>query len=447
MRIIKGFYRQSALANNNPNIVATFGEIDTQTLTYSVEDRNFKFDDYPNTELVTLQVVDEMQQSVLTSTTLMNQIAAVGEWLYEQHVAGTIPAEGNRNLFYSSLRTEFGNLEFNGMGPLVRSAENAKFMPTYVDFNIMENGVTEYNVKIWLAYSALKEEYEPYRLHIIPPVDDLAQFINNTVTVTGIINGFTPKKLLEKFNAIRGNKPETRFDTYDLTWHDPDDSNSRLTVTFGYVAYGIGATNIDNIKTGIRDYLNANSNYDEWNKIFPSLFEENDFTIIPLWDRIAVPATQLDQNLYASYSRVSDLLEIAANSVPTSYGTQASINSHVIANLEVFSTFYRGMMFMAVANPSNINETKRLSYLYPDYSGIPVSADFERMEEPTRMFAETLSYALEAARTYREGDTLTNSFYRVVRNNKVYVAFLYNSFQYMVMTRESYMTYNVGGVN
>lgn len=441
MRSIKAFYRLSSLANNNPGVVATFGEIETQSLTFTTEDRNYKYPTYPNTELVTLQVVDDLQQPVVTTEALMQRITAVGEWLYEQHIKGTIPADALREQIYASLRVEFADLQWISMGELVRSAENSFFMPTHVEF-IATDSSYEYHVKVWLSNKKLQEEYEPYTLYIIPPVDNLNQFINNTVTVAGILSGFTPKKLLQKYNAIRKDNPETRLDMFDLTWHDPEDSSSRIETSWGYVAYGTGATSLDNIKTGIRDYLAGNSQYEDWPSIFPSLYEENDFTLVPLWDNISVRETQVDQNLYASYVSIKDLTAIAKRSTPTSYGTAASIEKHIAENLEVFSTFYRGMMFISIGNPSNLNRLVKLSALYPDYSSVPVSSDFERMEEATRTFAERLAVCLETARTYREGDTVPSGYYRLNRNSKTYIAFLFNNYQYMVMTRDSYMTYS-----
>ncbi|MGB5115344.1 MAG: hypothetical protein WBO26_00015, partial [Providencia rettgeri] len=368
------------------------------------------------------------------------------EWLYEQHTKGAIPADALREQIYASLRVEFADLQWISMGELVRSAENSFFMPTHVEF-IATDSSYEYHVKVWLSNKKLQEEYEPYTLYIIPPVDNLNQFINNTVTVAGILSGFTPKKMLQKYNAIRKDNPETRLDMFDLTWHDPEDSSSRIETSWGYVAYGVGATSLDNIKTGIRDYLAGNSQFDDWPSIFPSLYEENDFTLIPLWDNISVPETQVDQNLYASYSSIKELTAIAKRSTPTSYGTAANIEKHVAENLEIFSTFYRGMMFISIGNPSNLNRLVKLSTLYPDYSSVPISSDFERMEEATRTFAERLAICLETARTYREGDTVPSGYYRINRNSKTYISFLFNNYQYMVMTRDSYMSYALGVID
>lgn len=437
MRNITGFYRQSALANNNPNVVATFGEIERQAMTYTVEDRAYKFAEYPNTDLVTFQVIDEYDQVIQTTEAVMRRVTAVGEWLFKQHSTGNIPADSLRDNFYASLRTEFADLHWSSMGTLLRSAENGNFMPTHVEFVIDDSGY-EYNTKIWLANKNLMEEYGPFKLYIIPPVDKLDQFINNSVAVAGVIAEFSAKKTIDRYNTIRERNPNTRLDTYSLTWHDPDDSESTLVTHWVYVGYGIASTNIENIKTAIRDLLASQSTYTNWPAIFPSLYEENDFTIIPRWDCIAVPETQLDQNLYGSYGSIKDITTLANKLVPSSYGTAANINKHIQENLETFATFYRGMMLLVVANPSNQNKMVKLSLVYPDYSAVPPSADFERMEEVTRTFAETLNIGLEHARTFRDNDSPPDGFYRVSRNNKVYIAFAYNDYQYMILTRESF---------
>lgn len=444
MRNIKGFYRYSSIANNNPNMVATFGEIDRQSLTYTTEDRNYLYSEHANTELVTLQVVDELNRPVQTPDTLMKRITAVGQWLYAQHIAGMIPPEENRELFYTSLITEFSNLSWNGMGAIIRSAENGFFMPTHVEFVALDGGL-EYAVKVWTANKNFQEEYEPFTLHIIPPVDDVNQFINNSVTVAGLLGGNTIKNTLAKYNNIRKANPDTMLNTYDLVWHDPTDPMSRLTTTWTYVAYGIAATDIYNIKTAIRNMLANNSDYNNWPAVFPSLFEENDFTIIPLWDRIAVPETQIDQNLYSSFTAVADLKAIATKAVPSSYGSAENIAAHITAHLELVSTFYRGMLLATLGNPSNLDRKLRVSDLFPDYSDVPISADFERMELHTREFAELLNTVLEHARVFSEGDTVPAGFYRVARNNNVYLAFLHVDFQFMVMTRYSYLRNAIGG--
>lgn len=439
MRTILGFYRIPSLANNNVGAVATFGEIDRQRMTYTTEERNFKYtDEYPNVELVTLQVADELSQPVNTGEAIMEKIVAVGEWLYGQHIEGLIPTNSSKAAFYAALEVEFADLQWLSMGDLERSAENSFYMPTHVEFTYTSGGY-EYYVKVWLSAERLQEEYEPYKLYIIPPVDELSQFINNTVTLIGILAANTPDKVLSKYNALRQNNPETLFDSFNLTWHDPEDSESTLVTQWAYIAYGINGTFIDNIKTGIRDYLAGNSDYEEWDKIFPSLYEETDFTIIPLWGNIAVPETQIDLNLYSSYTAISNLAEIAEEVVPSSYGTSSVVATHIGNHMELFSTFYRGMILGVVANPNNINDTVRMSYLYPDYSSTPTTdPDFERMSPDTQEFVEKLNEGLEIARTLDESDTIGGGFYRTRRSNLVYVTFLHGDFQHMILTRESY---------
>ena len=437
MKTILGFYRIPSLANNNPGVIGTFGEISRHAMTYSTEDRNYKFPEYPDTELVTLEVVDETGQVTVTNTEVMRIITSVGQWLYGQHVAGKIPQDKQRVQFLAGLKTEFPNLNWKSIGTIQRSAENANYMPTYVEFVLTDDGY-EYEVKVWLSDKTLRIDYEPFKLTIIPPIVDLNQFINNASKVASLLSNVNQKHVIQKYNAIRNDNPETRLDTFDLTWHDPSDPESMLNTTWTYVAYGANATDIDNIKTSIRDYLATNSEYDNWKIIFPSLYEENDFTITPLWNNIAVPDSKLDQNLYQSGATIANASDIAVKTAPVSYGNIQNLTKHVNSNLEMISTYYRGMMLLALGNPSNQSGKIRLTQLYPDYSSVPLSADFERMEEATRQFAESLNNGLEYARQYSLNDAVPNGYYRIIRNNKHYVGFLQGSFQFLILTKVSY---------
>lgn len=439
MRSIQGFYRVPSLADNTIGSVATFGELDQQQITYSTEERNYSYPDvYPNTELVTMQAVDELSQPVVVPDSTMKSIVSIGEWIVTQHKSGLIPADAQRSNFYAALQTQFGNVTWISMGALIRSAQNTYYAPTYVEFTITDSSYTYY-VKVWLAAANFETEYGPYKTIIIPPVDDLSQFINNLTTVTGILGNNTISKTIAKYNAVRQSYPETSFSTYDLVWHDPNDSTSRIVTTFSYIAYGIAGTYVDNIKTAIREYLTQNSTYTKWNQIFPSLYEEADFTIIPIWDNIAVPSTQVDNNLYASYITVNNLTNIAYNFTPTSYGTSDVIKAHIAKNMELVSTFYRGMILASVANPNNQNSIVKLSLMYPDYTDTPTNtSDYERMQPSTRTFIETLNAGLEIARTLKESDTVPSGYYRTRRNNMVYVTFSYLDYEHMILTRDSY---------
>lgn len=438
MKNIFGFYRFPQESNNNPNMVATFGELNTFTLTYTLDDFTFHYSEYPKVDLVTLRVADPSGNTITPPEAVAKKITAVGDWIYDQYNRGTIPDNTLHDQFYTNLRVEFSDFDWVSMGEIVQSKETNRSMPTHVEFVLTDND-EEYQVKVWLANDALQKEYEPFIIHIIPPIENIDNFDTNASMVASLLHQQTTKVLLNKYNAIRADNPDTRFDTYELTWHDPEEQTTTLNTQWAYVAYGQNATNIDNIKNAIRDYIAANSKTKNWLKIFPSLYDENDFTILPLWDRIAVPETNLDQNLYASISALKDVTDLAKKLTPSSYGSTANIESHIQNHLEVFATYYRGMLVLSLGNPANLKQTHRLSKLYPEYSSVAPSSDFERMDEVTREFAEKLNIGLEHARVFKKNDTPSAGFYRVIRNNKVYLAFLMNNFQYLIITRESYM--------
>lgn len=438
MREIYGFYLMPKLANNNIGITATFGELSRQAKTYTTEDREYAFDDYPNATLQTFRVVNNVGQNITFTEAVARNLVAVGDWVYKQHKAGAIPSEDNRVRFDASISAEFPHIKFTEIGLLKRSVETSYFAPVFLTM-VMSDGGVEYTAKIYLSNEIFLNDYEPYAVHIIPPVASLESFTENTLVLHTALSERSAKDVIDAYNVIRDINPNTALDTFPVTWVDPTNQDSRVGVNFTYVAYGVGGTNLDNVKAAIRDYLETNAPQHTWRNIFPQLYDERDISIIPLWDRISVPGNSVDLNLYASFTGLSDLIKLGQELVPTAYGTDATLKKYVTSHAEVFSTPYRGMLLLTVANPANANGKDRLSKIYPDYSAVPSSADFERMEEKTREFSLKLTQALEIARTYNLSKTIPSGFFKLTRNNKTYIAFLNDGFQHLVITRDSYL--------
>lgn len=438
MREIYGFYLMPKLANNNINVTATFGELSRQAKTYTTEDREYAFDAYTNAALQTFRVVNDVGQNITFTENIARNLVAVGDWIYSQHRGGHIPSEENRVRFDANISSEFTHITFAEIGPLKRSVETSNFAPTYLVMRLSDAGV-EYTAKIYLSNETLLNDYEPYTVHIIPPVTSLESFTENTLTLHTALSGRSAKDIIDAYNVIRENNPNTALDTYPVTWVDPTNPDSRVSVSFTYVAYGVGGTNLDNVKAAIRDYLETNAPQHTWRNIFPQLYDERDISIIPLWDRISVPENSVDLNLYSSFTGLKDLIDLGIKLAPTSYGTDAVVKKYVTSHAEVFATPYRGMLLLTVANPANANGKDKLSKIYPDYSAIPSSADFERMTELTREFSLKLTQCLEIARTYNLSKSIPSGFFKLTRNNKTYIAFLNGDFQHLVLTRDSYL--------
>jgi hypothetical protein len=96
-------------------------------------------------------------------------------------------------------------------------------------------------------------------------------------------------------------------------------------------------------------------------------------------------------------------------------------------------------MFMALGNPTNVAADYSFAAKYPDYMDVDSSsADFARMAQYTQDFTVALNAALERAKDLTFTSPIPVGYTRVVRSGKVYLAFTYDAFTYMVLAQISY---------
>jgi hypothetical protein len=243
-------------------------------------------------------------------------------------------------------------------------------------------------------------------------------------------------------NTLMGNFP-TRTIAHPLTWVYPDNPTVTLT-TYWYLAlYGPAAADADNIKNAIREYLglygNALTAPTTWQSIYPSLYADNEFVIIPLWGNVALPETAIDPVLFSSFTNINKLKGIAAALIPPTYAQSTNLAVFLNQQLVVASAAYRSLMFMALGNPTNVAADYSFAAKYPDYMDVDSSsADFARMAQYTQDFTVALNAALERAKDLTFTSPIPVGYTRVVRSGKVYLAFTYDAFTYMVLAQISY---------
>lgn len=439
MYTLKGFFSMPALANNNVNVVANIGELSTMSRTFTKEMREFSYpEQYPNTQLLTFKLVDESNQPISPLAAFTRKIVAIGEWLYAQHKAGAVPGEPQRDDFYANLQTQFPECDWTGMGALIASEQTPKNMPEWIEFKLSDE-TREYLVKVWLSDASFANTYDEFEIDVFPCVNPIDLLDNNASTVLNLLEARTISQIIQEARSAMGIHPYTDIDTLALTWHDPSGLPTTLTTQWVLICWGPAGRDIDNKKNAIRDYIAANSVKTNWQVILPELYQENEFVLIPLWDNISVPETSLDHGLYSSVVTTGGLNTKVKDRVPASYGSSASLTSFITANVQYMAVYYRGMMVASLANPSNTGGIKKITQLYSDYSYTPpTSPDFDRLSPNTRTFVEKLNDAIGRARTFGINNVVPNGFYRIIRNNRVYLSFVHGGFQFMVLTRETF---------
>lgn len=432
---LKAFMSMPNLSDNKLGKTNTFGELTTQAKTYTRDMREYSLTKYPDVQLYVFKAIDEMALRVEPTSTFMDTLLAIGQWVYTQHQSKLIPLERNRNAFIAALGQQFPSISGIVIGELLKGSSPDKNMPDFIQFKMLD-GTRQYQPVIWFSDKAFKEQYPEHEIFLIPPLPDIADLIDGKVAVNNKITGLPQSRLVNAIQDIRQDKPETALHSYELTWHDPSDTNAILKTTWTAVIYGNG-NDTELVKDAIRDYIDNNSDYDKWAEIYPDLYSENEFIIIPDWSNVAVPNNAMDAGLYRSIINMNDITDKLTKFLPSGYTTPK--NKHVTSNMLIGSAYYRTVMFGAIGSPNNRNKVFDLRTIFPDYMAVDTQdVDFVRMSSITQTWVQQLNECLDKAHSYKPTDILPSGFVRVIRRGHHFITFNFDGYNYVVLTKYSF---------
>lgn len=441
MNTLKGFMANAVYADNTAGTVSPLGELSTYALTFSREKGYFVNDLYPGVELVSFSSKDDTGASLAVPQALADVTLQLGEWVYGRYQASTIPSNTNKAAFLADIAAAFPAFTNILINELVELASPVQNIPDYVEWQYTYSG-TDYTIRIWFMDGRFRTQYDEYEILVIPPMDDIDLFNNATSTVSPILAELTPSALVLKIAAVTGTQPSTMVKTQDYVWVDPTFPASTRQTTWTLVIYGAAGNDADHIKTAIRDYIEAVGDaLINWPVLFPTLYSENEFVIMPLWDRIAAPETGFDYGIYSPTYQIGVAKTTAELLLPDSYAMSVTIGTFLDNNLEVSGATWRSVAFLAVGNPNNAGAVFRFAQKFADYMNVPTSStDFARMSASTAAFALKLNEALEHARNMTASSPVPLGFNRTIRNGKVYLTFDHEGTIYLIVTKSTYLT-------
>ncbi len=440
MNTIKGFISIGAITDNAVGQTAIFGELSDLSRTYSRTKKEYvDAANYPNVRLDSFLTVNGAGSDYSPTTIVTGHILSVANWIYGQHQASTIPSNANKTVFINSLSTQFPDMTNIVINEILNGSPSTKRMPDFVEWHYDDSGVDTL-IKIWFSDTRFRSQYvDDYEIFVVPPITPINQLNNTQATVNALLATVTNASIFNAVTTIQGSNPATAVSSYVLTWNDPGAGVGTLSTEWTIVSYGIGGQDTENIKNAIREYISANSVLTVWPDIYPSLYAENEFTIIPLWNDTAVPEAGLDVELYRGAVHSGSLASIATARIPPAYSQSVVISSFLNTNMAIASTAFRSLSVLAVGNPNNINGDFNFIDKYPDYlTAITSSPDWLRMSLNTRNFITQLNDALEKAITLTNISAVPVGYTRVIKNSKVYLSFIYQGFTYLVLSKNSY---------
>ena len=437
MYTAKGFMAMFGLSNNALSKVGKFGELSTQSQTFTRDMRNYSKTQYPDVTLFMFKCIDEMNLRIEPSATFSNTLLALGEWIYQQHTSKLIPSNRNKATFVKAIEDQFSAIQSVLIGEIL-TGEPDMNMPDYIQFKLLD-GTNQYQVTLWFSDEAFNTQYPETEIFIIPPLARIDDLIDSKTNVNNKMLALPRSYIVKAVQEIRGNNPETDLNSYELLHHDPNDPNSVLKTDWTSVIYGRAGNDVEAIKEAIREYIEEHSDYDKWDEIFPDLYSENEFMIIPFWGNLALQSDALKVGLYSSMINPTVATSIVKAFLPNTYNKTIDSRDFVDTNLLVASSMYRAAMFGIVGNPNNLNDTYNFREKFPDYMALSTEdVDFVRMEANTQKFALTLADVLNEAYKYKPTDTMKPEYLRIIRKNNHYISFIVDGYSYSVLTKYSY---------
>lgn len=439
MNNLKGFISIPSLANNTQGVTAPFGELSTYASTFSRYKSNYsKPANYAGVELIAFTTKTDTGVYYTPSQTVSDHILQVAYWVYQQHITGSIPSNTYLTQFKNDIalaNPDMTNVDINEI--LVGSSPTLR-MPDYVAWEYTSAG-TLHHIKIWFSDSRFRSQFDDFEILVVPPLPVINDLNASTAVVAALLAQMSYATMQTRINTAVNQIPPTAVVPYDMIWHDPGAPGATMHTAWMAVVYGQSGNDADNIKAAISAYIAANSVLNNWDDIYPDLYAENEYVVIPLWGKVAVPPQGLDVEMYDAGVNVGTLTTIATNHLPGSYALSVDLPAFLSANLTVAGAFFRSLTFLIVGNPNNVDGDFNFTTKYPDYAAVTTSSpDFLRMSANTRGFVTALNGALTEALTLTEVSAVPVGYQRVIRSGKVYLGFSYGGFSYLVLAKVSY---------
>ena len=450
MYIVQGFLRIPQISNNNNGVTAPFGELSPTSWTFSRSIKNYANGaKAPSTEFVAFKSVDETNQNIDVPAFIAETVLKIGQWVYTQSTKSLIPSNQQISSFIQALTDEFSNLTNTyglpaaitktQVGEILDTPVAGQRMPDYIAFELKDDKKV-YDVKFWFSDKRFALQYPYYEMVVLPPVGYVDALNGTTADVSNLLNSITKTQIVNQITAVTRDYPATYIYSINLRWHNPNNPTSTLDTEWFVVVYGQAGIDRDVVKDSIRNYIATNSGVTNWTSIYPDLYAESEFIIIPFWSEIATVDNGYDEGLYRSAVAKYRMEEIENKQIPASYNTVTDFAAYKRQYLVTCSTNYRSILFYALGNPNNSGGKFSLLHLYPDYMDIPTtSPDFNRLSTKTQGFAIKLNEALHVAREYSRTKPIPTGYALSTKSNREYIGFDYDGFTFYILTLAGFM--------
>lgn len=445
MSTIKGFMGNQALVVNTPGTVAQFGELSTRSLTFSREKGYYESTGIPNIRFISFSAKDDSNAKIVVPTNVKNHLLAVGDYIYGRYNAGTITTVINDLIADMLAEFNTGTITISAVvinELVVDAVTPTKRLPDSIQWTLVDSSDSStHHLTVWFSDVYFQLQYDEFEIVVVPPLlPEVDAFYNTNANVGIALNGINPKTIIDAVDIAMGTDPYTILVSTAVVWHEHNNfgSGSR-TVYWTTIIYGDAGNTPENIRLALRDYLSDNANtaltVDKWEEMFPTIFESNEYFVVPLWNRVMGTVPTI---IYSPISKPGGSVQTAKNNVPFT-----ALDIFWNQYLAVTTSIYQDISVLLIGAPTNTASNDfDFTLKYPDYLNIPLShPDSNRMSPDTIGFVTFLATLLEGASRLTATtphNQIPTGFTRVIRSGKIYLSGNYGGTQFYAVSKNSF---------
>ena len=436
---IKGFVTIESLIRNTINEVSPIGEISTYSLTYA-EDKGIYAGGTNNTlRLYSFASHYDDGTAIEVPSDFQKQIFDVTQWLLDSASADAdiVSPRALADKMALAFNTQLNNIE---CGALVEYSAGLKFPErlSWTNLAPVSNDPTDDNhITIWFSDTAFSEQYDEYKVVVVPPIDVIDDFFQNKTVIESRLAANTLSKVLTKVQEIKNNHPETILASENYSRLMAD--GSKVSTTWLVMIYGKRGDDADVIRAAIRNYIanNTQRREAEWRVIFPDIYKSSEFYLYPRWHALAIPERLLYSGTYSAIISLDKELTYLKQRHPE------LPSSHILKNAQAFSCNYKSVAVSIVGGLNNRGGFSSISQVYPDLISVPFTDTlFEMMSVDTRNWIveiESMIIVAEAATNYT---SIPRRMKKLNRNGILYISQRLGDHDYLVACKPSTPAYS-----
>ena len=319
--------------------------------------------------------------------------------------------------------------------------------PDYVSFK-----TKDISCSVWLSDNTFKLFYPLYDIDVVTPFAEFDKVITNSNLMVQHLNAYDQNKFSIRQDEAKKGIPSTFSPALNIPYV-PKKGLAPIDCWFGFNIYGAAGNYEYLMREALYEYLKKLGLSDEFiEEHFPSLFEVNEFFMVPEWTDYALPA-RVGQGSINSQINLAYTAPFKMNKFVPAYDNS---DEYMKQNTYNVPLTFNNILCRVLNGKYTEVDKKDFKQYYKDLITVPTtSSDFGRMSMRTQHFAVMISYMIDISDAVNQTEVFNKlmaksymvdnqvvRFTIAVRRGVTYVSALYGDHRYYMVPRYEFERIN-----